>query len=59
MNEEWTIQRRVCNTTTHSSESVRDCCLTTIGLAFLHSYIMAKTGRWDNDDVCYVLDQHA
>jgi len=40
-------------------ELVSDCCSTPIQQFF--SYIMARTGnnQWDDDDVRFVLDQHA
>jgi hypothetical protein len=43
----------------HTFESVGDCCLASIEQFF--SYIMARTYyiRWDDDDVCFELDQHA
>ena len=41
------------------SESVSDCCLTPIQQFF--GYIMARTSyfQWDDDEVPFVLDQHA
>ena len=42
-------------------KEVRDCCLTPHELFFSYMYIMTRTSYiwWDDNDVCFILDQHA